>query len=476
MFRGDIPGELTEEQLTQFHEAYTQLFNVYENVSLDYREMSSVKRFLLAYSSMTKAKNARDYSGDSPQSVAFAILFSSGFDFNYIDSPTYRGKVANLISVSDEQVCHGIYHILTNSRSEIVNRTRTGLSRYRSNDPYDYLQNRVLPILKIISSDFILDKDILEPTYRQFNTLFDVPSDEDPLRDLIDNYQDYRNGGALSTRYSRRVNEFISSENLYLALDVRYAALFEIDTPVCRIKDPAIRAVQVVRETELSGSTSPLGMSLYNEKVVNIYANSIDRQVERIVNVLAGEEIDSARLAQMNVWLNYLEVPMETHFAPEHFYRDLLTYEFEAFDSLEIVEKMHYKVALHEAKHAWDTQFDEERENRRQGFDAEVSAHLTDAYYSDIPHYALFAFLQRISRYIRHRDLQGRILTLTDDVWIILHQKMTAEIDDEQFRLAIAEIYEDYRDRDGLPLKDMKLFEDDVALSLQEFDWGQREL
>lgn len=464
------PKDLPEEEEKQLLAAFKSFLSHYNHVNSEYRNIMAVKQFLAIHlntiQDYKEKRTAGEFSGDSPLAVANALIFATGIDLNNLDDSASLKRGAKMLSITEEQAVYGIYYLITHSQNEVMGKLHTEMHKQlklnKNREAIPFAQNILLPSLTMLSSGVDLDAVLVNYSSRAFNTIFQVEGEEigDPLIEMIDNFRDYLQGGALKAKYLTTVNNHMLKKGLYLKMDRNYCGLLEV-VDYFEINHPALSRIQILSEFELTRSNSMLGDAVYREQSVNLYRNSIDDQVSKIVLQKQSEKSDSLLISQLSMW------QIKSSFTPDSLIRSVYKRDFQSLDSAAVNRALVKKVALHEAKHAWDAQFDT-TERKRRVFDVEVSAHLTESILTEIPHYALCKTVQRFNRHRNVPELEKPIRDLNRDIISLLEESLNGSMDDKEFRSGILEIYTNYRDRDGLPFPEFEKFKSEVGLKVLE--------
>lgn len=442
---------LAPEELKELKKAYHQFFSLYESLDYDYRDINGVKQFLSQYIATPPLEiQSNTFDGNNTQAVAYALLAATVLDLDHIHTEKYRKALSSKLSISDTQIMHGIYYALKHSTNDIMSWQHSQLLSYTAKSPTDFAQSILLPYLTSVSTNIQFPQSTHDRVSQQFNTHFEVSDDSTPLRDFVEAFYGYIDGESLHSKHLRQINTLMKPHKRYLRVREDHAALYTIDETSFPIADSTIEKIQILSETPLSRRRGALlGVAVYKEQVVNLFANSILDETEDVIKAMVGDNTDERLLTYLSFWNS------NTNYTAQGLLKKFYHFDFGNKTKTEITQMLTYNVALHESKHAWDDSF-EHTITRPWMFDLEVSAHLAEIIYGTSPHYSALFFMRRLQNQAKNSKLRPQVHAVNSALWELLAQRIYTTITTEEFRQGVREIYDAYRDRAGveLPLLD----------------------
>lgn len=293
----------------------------------------------------------------------------------------------------------------------------------------------------------------------------------DGLRALTDSYYNYKHGGVFS-------NDSLGAFNALLK-PLGYYARFSLDEPdVCiyqidKILFDATTAqsigldAYVLKRTIPCAMPSMAGYSTIGAPDVVIFSDVADASARDLLTRAA----DSSHLYYsspmvQSIWMSAgLQLDLT---AANGWMARVDAHEITGHGEAALARDLAYEVALHEAKH----KYDEARLPRRIDWDSEVSAHLTQAYYSPRPLFALTAAIRRVEGFT-FAESDAKMLSLLRTLWTTLIVEGGDNYDAYHLRQSIRTIYANYRTYYGMPLPPLDDFGKTVVPALRRgFDLG----
>ncbi len=436
--------------------AWIQFYNSYKQVQYEYRNIPAVRRYLV-YNNVRKSNTTQwYYTPKNPSATAFAFLIASGIDLNAIDNPIYLNNGRKILSLDSLEFAMGLEWLLTHERKDIIN---TGLNNIekaakKSKTKVEFLDNALFPLLTVFSTGMEVPERVHRAVLDKAGALYS-PRASTVLTTQIYSLMAYQRGGVHSNEYLVEFNEMIANENRHIAMDNNYCGLFHT-APLYTIGHSALTSIQLLKELPFSRPKSALGDANYQERTVNLYENAMADEINEILGVLARSQSGTNHSATVSTWSG---LPLDS---AQKVVKEIYESDFVTTDTAVLKTHMYYRVALHEAKHAWDTQFDKEDQLRRS-FDAEVSAHLTDILFSNIPLYASLRFMDRITPYANDEELKYPVEYLCTSLWKMVNYKLDTKCSDIEFSQYIYDLYENYRDQYDKQLPDLEPFKRNVV-------------
>lgn len=113
------PKDLPEEENRELVSAFNHFLKLYNKVEKEYQGIMGVKLFLVEYLNESNNYDPKDTNENSPQNVAKALLHQTGIDLNEIDKQAELERLAKELSVSNEELRHGIFFLFSHPQSEI---------------------------------------------------------------------------------------------------------------------------------------------------------------------------------------------------------------------------------------------------------------------------------------------------------------------------------------------------------------------
>ncbi len=461
------PRGISEEDQKNLEAGFRRFMKLYKRVRPEYRDIPAVKTFLVNYlnriGTYEEKKAYRTYTAESPLAVAASFIFATGIDLNTIDDKSVMQNGMDLLSLTEDEMNHGIYYLLQHTQEQLFRQLNRNifyeLHHKRDMEPADFMQNILHPVGTLLSSGVGIDDVNIEKLSQAFNNIFDCKGT--PLKAFILEFLTYLGGGTMQVAVQNELNEILVEKGYYFDIDRNYCGVFSVEKKLV-IDHPSLNSVNILKELDLSRRKLRFGDAVYRESVVNVYQNSVEKEVGKILKIVNGSFEDSTLIERMGLW------QVSGVYPADSLYHMIYKRDFSGKDSLTIYENLILEVAVHEAKHAWDTQFDTTSRKRR-AFDAEVSAHLTESALSGTPHYSLMMCLHRFHSHLGYYELRQPIYTLNNQVWTLVEKSISKMITEDELRSGIRDIYSSYRDREDLLFPSLEEFEESVGSKITSF-------
>lgn len=113
------PKNLPEQEMRELSAAFNHFLKLYNGVEKEYQGIMGVKLFLTKYLNEWHRFDPRAEGDKSPRAVAKSLLNKTGIDLNTIDNEAELERLAGELSISVEELSHGIFFLITRAQSEI---------------------------------------------------------------------------------------------------------------------------------------------------------------------------------------------------------------------------------------------------------------------------------------------------------------------------------------------------------------------
>jgi len=342
---------------------------------------------------------------------------------------------------------------------ELLEKVNEFDKRKSKNYTDDYAVNVLMPYLWKAKNTLPISDRVERRIIEIFEEQFGLYNGKNGLKYLIESFNNYNNGGYFENQAIISVNESVKRKGYYLRFDLenRNVCLYDIGKEILENEGWKGRniSIHLIQRRVPCAVPIELGYSILGANDVVVLKDRISHVAAKIHDGLLNKapELDyKSRLAE-RIWRQIgLQQDLEKG---NSISLKLTEMEFKNDDTEDIETDLIFNTAVHEIKHKID---EIEKPEQVTNWDCEVSAHLTDIIYSNMPYYGLKSAIQRFEGFY---SISGdeKIGELIKNLWTIAERVTREDLSKQELRDLVAIEYNEYRTYQGNELLNLSEIE-----------------